>query len=495
MKHRLLAAALGVICFLLLPLPALAESASAPVVVSDAAGLLAMAQRPDGDYMLGADIDMSGVDWTPFAFDGTLDGAGHTVYNLRITRACEETRITYDGRHRGYHTVFAAPFSVVSGSVQNLNLLNVTVDLDMDDPCFIAGVAGYLLGGEIVNCSVQGRLKISSGARQCGAGGVAGFGHGRIEGCAVDAEIVIVAVDSGSTCEEYLGGVLANGYADVENCSVTLKGFTSVRGYVHNGGLVGLSDVNPKNKRYFEHVRGCSVDAVISFFEDVEDRRAYCRVYVGEIQNGNLVVTGNETVRFESVESTDFSRLLLPDMDEIPSYDAAVTPPHCDAFGYSTYTNPDTGYSYTDDYTAPAHTPGEWQVVVPATYDSEGLRRQYCAECGVLLAEEAIPPLIPTASCELSEAKLRLSYRETRRLRASVLPIDATNTNVTWMSSNESVATVDNEGLVSAIGKGVAAIYCKTDDGFASAACEVEVYFTFGQWLTRYVLFGWIWQQ
>ena len=92
--------------------------------------------------------------------------------------------------------------------------------------------------------TVSGRLKITSTAPQCGAGGIAGFGRGRMEGCAVDAEITLVTINPDQYCEEYLGGVLANGSADVENCQVKLAGYSSVRGYVHNGGIVGLSDVN-----------------------------------------------------------------------------------------------------------------------------------------------------------------------------------------------------------------------------------------------------------
>ena len=76
MKHRLLAFALALIALLLLPLPARAEAAQ-PAVIKDAAGLLAMAQQPDANYVLDADIDMRGVEWTPFAFTGNLDGAGH----------------------------------------------------------------------------------------------------------------------------------------------------------------------------------------------------------------------------------------------------------------------------------------------------------------------------------------------------------------------------------------------------------------------------------
>lgn len=492
MKHRLLAAALA-LALLLFPLPARAEAAK-PVVITDAAGLLAMAGQPEGSYLLGADIDMSGTQWIPFAFSGSFDGGGHTLYNLTLSQTGEETRITYDGRHRGYHTVFAALFSSVSGSVTNLTLLNVKADLSTDQPCFLAGIAGYLEKGTITNCSVSGRLKITSTAKQCGAAGIAGFGRGRIEGCAVDAEITMITVNPDLYCEEYLGGVLANGFADVENCRVKLAGYTSVRGYVHNGGLVGLSDVNPEDKRYFGVVRGCTVDAVISFFEDVEDRRAYCSAYVGEIQNDDLVVARNETVRFESRESKDFSQMLLPDMDENPVYEAAITPPGCQTLGYTTYINPETGYSYTDDYTAPAHTP-QWREVTPATYERAGLREQYCTACGVVLGEETIPALTPCASCALSESGIRLPYRGTMQLVATVLPENAAERGVTWSSADESVARVDENGLVTAVGKGTAVIECKTDDGFASDACEVEVYFTTAQWITRYVLFGWVWEK
>jgi uncharacterized protein YjdB len=490
---RLSAALLCLILLLTFPPAARAEGTDAPAVITDAPGMLAIAQHPEGSYVLGADIDMSGVNWVPIPFSGSFDGAEYTLCNLRITQPCAETRITYDGRHRGYHTVFAALFSGVSGSVKNLNLLNETIDITTDQPCFIAGIAGMLLGGSIEHCSVAGRMKIVSTAGQCGAGGIAGFGKGLISGCNTDAEITIVAVNPAAYCEEYLGGVLANGFADVEDCVVKLAGYTSVRGYVHNGGVVGLSDVNPENKRYFGYVRGCSVDAAISFYEDVADRRAYCRAIVGEIQNDDLVVSGNETEFFDSIESKDFSRPLLPDSDANPVYDAVVTPPGDNVFGYSTYTNPKTGYSYTDHYTLPAHTP-VWQTVVPATYDSEGLKQQVCAECGTLLAEEPVLKLVASASCTLNEQNIRLNERETYRLSATILPADAADKSLVWSSSDESVVRVDENGLVAAVGEGQAVVSCKTRDGFASDTCMVEVYRTFGQWIARYILFGWIWE-
>jgi len=51
------------------------------------------------------------------------------------------------------------------------------------------------------------------------------------------------------------------------------------------------------------------------------------------------------------------------------------------------------------------------------------------------------------------------------QLTARVRPVNATNRNVSWSSSNPSVATVDADGNVTAVGEGTAVITVKTDDG------------------------------
>lgn len=63
---------------------------------------------------------------------------------------------------------------------------------------------------------------------------------------------------------------------------------------------------------------------------------------------------------------------------------------------------------------------------------------------------------------------------ETQQLTATVLPENATNTNLIWTSSDESVAVVVN-GLVTAIGAGSTDITVKTVDGSFSAVCQVTV--------------------
>ena len=59
-------------------------------------------------------------------------------------------------------------------------------------------------------------------------------------------------------------------------------------------------------------------------------------------------------------------------------------------------------------------------------------------------------------------------------LTATVTPTDAANKNVTWSTSDSSVAIVD-DGVLTGVGAGKATITVKTEDGNKTATCEVTV--------------------
>ena len=61
------------------------------------------------------------------------------------------------------------------------------------------------------------------------------------------------------------------------------------------------------------------------------------------------------------------------------------------------------------------------------------------------------------------------------KLVATVLPENAIDKSVTWSSSDESVATVDEEGTVRAVAAGEATITVTTVDGGKTATCDVKV--------------------
>lgn len=80
---------------------------------------------------------------------------------------------------------------------------------------------------------------------------------------------------------------------------------------------------------------------------------------------------------------------------------------------------------------------------------------------------------VAVTSITLSSKTLNLEEGQTGTLTATVKPDNATNKTVTWTTSNDKVATVDNNGVVTAVGKGTATITAAADG--KTAACKVTV--------------------
>lgn len=80
---------------------------------------------------------------------------------------------------------------------------------------------------------------------------------------------------------------------------------------------------------------------------------------------------------------------------------------------------------------------------------------------------------VAVTSVTVSPKTLDLEVGQTGTLTATVKPDNATNKTVTWTTSNDKVATVDNNGVVTAVGKGTATITAAADG--KTAACTVTV--------------------
>lgn len=85
-------------------------------------------------------------------------------------------------------------------------------------------------------------------------------------------------------------------------------------------------------------------------------------------------------------------------------------------------------------------------------------------------------PDVKVTSITLSSNSLDLTEGEKATLTVTVLPNNATNKNVTWSSSNSSVASVSSTGVVTAIAEGSATITIKANDGSnTEATCQISV--------------------
>ena len=85
------------------------------------------------------------------------------------------------------------------------------------------------------------------------------------------------------------------------------------------------------------------------------------------------------------------------------------------------------------------------------------------------------PEEIHVSSINLSLTSITLDEGQSETLVATIVPDNATNKNVSWKSDKSDVATVDNNGKVTAVKAGTATITVTTEDGGKTAACKVTV--------------------
>ena len=91
-----------------------------------------------------------------------------------------------------------------------------------------------------------------------------------------------------------------------------------------------------------------------------------------------------------------------------------------------------------------------------------------------VIAECTVTVYNPVTQVKLNRTSLTLSLYEQKTLTATYLPKNAAHTMITWSSSNQKVATVDENGLVTGLAKGKCTITAKSENG-KTAKCTVTV--------------------
>ena len=82
--------------------------------------------------------------------------------------------------------------------------------------------------------------------------------------------------------------------------------------------------------------------------------------------------------------------------------------------------------------------------------------------------------VVAVTGVSVDKTNISLAVGGTSQITATVSPSNATNKNVTWTSSDPTVATVNN-GLVTAVKAGTATITVRTAEGSFTATCAVNV--------------------
>lgn len=88
---------------------------------------------------------------------------------------------------------------------------------------------------------------------------------------------------------------------------------------------------------------------------------------------------------------------------------------------------------------------------------------------------KVVEEIIPATGINLPSDELSLQVQATTKVNASVLPSNATLSSLLWFSDDESIATVDSNGVIKGIAKGSTTITVMTQDLKHEAKIKVEV--------------------
>ena len=454
-----------------------------PRRVSTAQDLINMAQDLRADYILANDIDLSGMAWTPIGtgadrFYGTFDGNGHSITGMNVT----------GGQYCGL-------FTIVRGTVKNLTVsgtIRVNADLHWIDA---GGICGILSQGTIDNCRSNVEIICSNRySEDCTVtcGGITGSSNrGVINNCVNNGNVSGTITNAHSNVVN-VGGIAGDSINN--NCVWNCINTGTVRGnavlddskpYVRVacGGIVGEVNIGTNFK-------ACSNSGSVSAFSS-QDKLTSERSYnaaggiVGIFDSGTiedctsssaLEVGGNaSTVRMFKGEIAGCKEVTVLTLNE-----RSKTVNLGDSFTLTYRITPSDAsteeviWSSTDESIA---------TVTNGTVKTVGVgkaRIRAASRIGGEYDECSVTVQNPDSTA-VSEIKVSsggsnyVGVGQKIQYTATVLPDTALDKTCVWSSSDTSVATVDQSGLVTTHKAGDAVITAASANGIkGSVTLHVE---------------------
>ena len=268
------------LCLTLLPTTALAEdeAASDRTVIATVEDLQQFARAVDaGDYdgktdavvELAADLDLTGIEWTPIGstvnedgevehcFSGKFYGNGHTVSNLDLsdvygaTVLCgffgdienaEISSLTVQGAINVNSEREYTYYGAIAGFAGGCTIFDCTADVSFTNNENLVygmiGLCGYASDTVIDYCRNTADILITGDMGGLYVGGIAGYvdGNSEIRNCVNTGEMALAAPTGGE-----IVGQLSSGGAKIINCYATGKLIPYGKGNTDIGGIVGVA--------------------------------------------------------------------------------------------------------------------------------------------------------------------------------------------------------------------------------------------------------------
>ena len=460
-----------------------------PYVISTPAQLDQVRNDLDAWYVLESDIDMvswSGLNnrgFSPIAqdgFQGHFDGQGHTIRNLHINSDAD----------------YAGLFGILLGAeIRNLNIEDARLEsASAIGAGIVAGAASN--SAVIENCHVTGSMMdVTSGGGQAQVGGIAGgvLGAAQIRQCSFNGSISAPASNkaggiagllsrSGSLIEacysqgsilgnEYTGGIAgqANQTSSLRNCYSNME----VSGLGVIGGVVGYVSATTVDHVYAtgrlsalpEAGRDAAVGGLVGQIRGMmtgEGRLSYSVAMndtLSTTEEGSVYRISDWIINDHSASDSNFA--LASMLVGVAGAEAVISADDAEAVPVGSHGMSMTAEEMDEEFYA--STLG-WAF-------GESLEEPWKMEAGMphLWFEYVVRGVSFPSETYL------MYTGDVDTLQALVFPATAENQTLYWESSDPLVASVDQNGVVTARSTGTAAITVETEEGGFTAVCRITV--------------------
>ncbi|MBR1869610.1 MAG: Ig domain-containing protein, partial [Bacteroidales bacterium] len=225
-----------------------------------------------------------------------------------------------------------------------------------------------------------------------------------------------------------------------------------MKGYDRNGGLV------------FEEEKTATFDGGFHYIVSGLDTTNWHRIEVFG-QKGSQIATIKTSEELVDVQEVrlDKSELSLKE-GESAKLTATVVPENATDKSVTWKSSNENAATVKDGAVLAI---GEGTADVTVTTNSGG--KTATAKVAVEKGDgQGVNPAVHVSGVSISPSVLVLSEKSAGKLTATVLPENATDKSMTWKSSNDGIATV-NDGTVTGVSEGTAEITVTTNDGAKSA--------------------------
>ena len=449
------------LCFTMAPLKANAKEETEKEFkeIRTIEDLYAINNDTSGNYRLMNDIDMTeetakggswdtGHGWTPLNdFSGEFDGNGYRIKGMNI--------YGNPGNNVGLFK------RINVGKVCNLGMVDVKIgDLDsLSLDTYIGTVAGDVFGlGSVSNCYSSGNIVCPKNGWEdinMYVGGITGENSGvSISKCYNTSKIDNSAnVDSGYKNRFYVGGIVGyNDWSCLEQCYNA--------GEISGSGILKHCESNYDRVKYCYYLAGSATDEDNYAIKLTEAQMSMPGVFTGFDFENTWEIDPNSTYKYPQLKGNRHQRVEGISIESLPNKLDYAQGEDITTDGGSIKITYEGGYDTTVLLTKDMLSGYDMSIVGTQT-----IKVNYggkTAEFEIKTGEIAVTSVSITGINTIPKGTQM-------KLSVSVAPENATDNSVKWSSSDESKATVEADGNVTALATGEVTITATASNGVSAA--------------------------